>query len=190
MALAFRRRTTRDTFGVGPKDGSGQVEPAPTPESVPLPCFLRARNFVHNITDGFDCLDAVAYRTRTAFIAERRQVNAFRRQQLGIPDAVVDAEDEACMLTEAEHRTSAAIADYYAAHDHLSATTYFTLFIVLCIALNTVVLASQYHQQPAWLTQVQKISNIVFTSIFCVEMTHAALWPRLVLLLLRPLQRD
>ena len=45
----------------------------------------------------------------------------------------------------------------------------FVKFIVCCILLNTLLLASYHYEQPDWLTQVQNIGNIVLSIIFFLE---------------------
>jgi hypothetical protein len=48
--------------------------------------------------------------------------------------------------------------------------TVFTLFIILCIVLNTVVLAAQHHNQPLWMDSATEIANRVFLAVFGVEL--------------------
>jgi hypothetical protein len=42
--------------------------------------------------------------------------------------------------------------------------------VVVLILLNTLFLATEYYNQPGWLTEVQTAGNLFFTIIFAVEM--------------------
>eukprot|EP01065_Artemidia_motanka_P016646 TRINITY_DN2025_c3_g1_i2.p1 TRINITY_DN2025_c3_g1~~TRINITY_DN2025_c3_g1_i2.p1 ORF type:complete len:2034 (+),score=727.75 TRINITY_DN2025_c3_g1_i2:76-6177(+) len=46
----------------------------------------------------------------------------------------------------------------------------FQPFIILCITVNTCLLAMEHHGQPEWLTQLLRTANIVLTVIFTLEM--------------------
>lgn len=46
----------------------------------------------------------------------------------------------------------------------------YTVFIVMLILLNSLTLATEHYEQPLWLSDIQEISNIVFTIIFALEM--------------------
>ena len=48
-----------------------------------------------------------------------------------------------------------------------------TLTIVVLIMLNSFTLATEYYEQPQWLTDTQQIANIVFTIIFALEMVFS-----------------
>ena len=48
--------------------------------------------------------------------------------------------------------------------------TIFGAVVLIAIILNTLVLASQHHLQPDWLTGVQDVANLVLTVVFLVEM--------------------
>ncbi|XP_060087546.1 LOW QUALITY PROTEIN: voltage-dependent L-type calcium channel subunit alpha-1S [Heteronotia binoei] len=47
---------------------------------------------------------------------------------------------------------------------------FFYWFVILIVSLNTLSIASEHHQQPEWLTQVQDIANRVLLALFTVEM--------------------
>uniref|UniRef100_A0A8D0E689 Voltage-dependent L-type calcium channel subunit alpha n=1 Tax=Salvator merianae TaxID=96440 RepID=A0A8D0E689_SALMN len=47
---------------------------------------------------------------------------------------------------------------------------FFYWFVILIVALNTLSIASEHHNQPNWLTQVQDIGNRVLLALFAVEM--------------------
>uniref|UniRef100_S4RV19 Ion transport domain-containing protein n=1 Tax=Petromyzon marinus TaxID=7757 RepID=S4RV19_PETMA len=47
---------------------------------------------------------------------------------------------------------------------------YFNRGIMVAILINTVSMAIEYHEQPEELTNILEISNIVFTSMFALEM--------------------
>eukprot|EP01062_Namystynia_karyoxenos_P002769 TRINITY_DN1097_c0_g2_i1.p1 TRINITY_DN1097_c0_g2~~TRINITY_DN1097_c0_g2_i1.p1 ORF type:complete len:2446 (+),score=704.96 TRINITY_DN1097_c0_g2_i1:141-7478(+) len=46
---------------------------------------------------------------------------------------------------------------------------WFEIGIQVCIALNIVVLATEYYEQPSWLKDFQDVANLVFILIFTVE---------------------
>ncbi len=46
----------------------------------------------------------------------------------------------------------------------------FQRFILFCILINTFSMGIEYHEQPELLTRTVEISNLVFSSIFAVEM--------------------
>ena len=48
--------------------------------------------------------------------------------------------------------------------------TPFTYFIIFCIVVNTVALASQHYAQPQWQTSILEVANKVLTAIFGAEM--------------------
>lgn len=47
---------------------------------------------------------------------------------------------------------------------------YFEKFIIILILLNTACLASEFYNQPDWLTGVQTMANYFFTVVFALEM--------------------
>ena len=49
----------------------------------------------------------------------------------------------------------------------------YTSVLTLFIILNSIVLATEFYNQPQWLTDFQNIANIVFTIIFAIEMIIA-----------------
>jgi hypothetical protein len=48
--------------------------------------------------------------------------------------------------------------------------TPFVFFIIGCIVLNTILLASQHYHQPDWLDTLSSVANIIFTVIFAIEL--------------------
>ncbi|CAI5777478.1 voltage-dependent L-type calcium channel subunit alpha-1S isoform X1 [Podarcis lilfordi] len=47
---------------------------------------------------------------------------------------------------------------------------FFYWFVLLIIALNTISIATEHHQQPDWLTKAQDIANRVLLALFTIEM--------------------
>ena len=46
----------------------------------------------------------------------------------------------------------------------------FQQFILLCIFVNSFSMAIEYHNQPETLTKVVEVSNLIFSTIFSLEM--------------------
>ncbi|VDN11590.1 unnamed protein product [Dibothriocephalus latus] len=46
----------------------------------------------------------------------------------------------------------------------------FFILIMTCVLLNTVVLTTEHYNQPMWLNQFQSFANVLFVSLFTVEM--------------------
>ncbi|XP_057290676.1 voltage-dependent calcium channel type A subunit alpha-1-like isoform X2 [Hydractinia symbiolongicarpus] len=47
---------------------------------------------------------------------------------------------------------------------------YFFWFVVFMVFINTIIMATRHYQQPDWLTDVQQYAEIVFVSIFTLEL--------------------
>lgn len=47
--------------------------------------------------------------------------------------------------------------------------------VMVLILLNTLFLASEFYNQPGWLTKTQEIGNFVFTIAFGIEMVYLLL---------------
>ncbi|XP_014975975.3 voltage-dependent L-type calcium channel subunit alpha-1S isoform X2 [Macaca mulatta] len=54
-------------------------------------------------------------------------------------------------------------------HDIVKSKVFYWL-VILIVALNTLSIASEHHNQPLWLTRLQDIANRVLLSLFTVEM--------------------
>ncbi|XP_077013487.1 voltage-dependent L-type calcium channel subunit alpha-1S isoform X2 [Tamandua tetradactyla] len=54
-------------------------------------------------------------------------------------------------------------------HDMVKSKVFYWL-VILVVALNTLSIASEHHNQPLWLTHLQDIANRVLLSLFTVEM--------------------
>ncbi|XP_040841145.1 voltage-dependent L-type calcium channel subunit alpha-1S [Ochotona curzoniae] len=54
-------------------------------------------------------------------------------------------------------------------HDLVKSRVFYWL-VILIVALNTLSIASEHHNQPPWLTQLQDIANRVLLSCFAIEM--------------------
>lgn len=48
-------------------------------------------------------------------------------------------------------------------------TKVFEYFIILCIVVNIIIMASEHYKQPKWLEKLQDTSNLVFNIIFTIE---------------------
>ncbi|XP_022780550.1 voltage-dependent N-type calcium channel subunit alpha-1B-like isoform X2 [Stylophora pistillata] len=53
---------------------------------------------------------------------------------------------------------------------HMVKTQAFYWTVLVCVFLNTIVLAVEYHNQPRWLSNFQEWAEIVFLTLFFVEM--------------------
>ncbi|XP_028339649.1 voltage-dependent L-type calcium channel subunit alpha-1S isoform X2 [Physeter macrocephalus] len=54
-------------------------------------------------------------------------------------------------------------------HDAVKSRVFYWL-VILIVALNTLSIASEHHQQPLWLTHLQDVANRVLLALFTVEM--------------------
>jgi voltage-dependent calcium channel L type alpha-1F len=57
-----------------------------------------------------------------------------------------------------------------AVEDVCNNNSYFKNSIIIIIILNTICMASEFYDQPLWLTNTQLFANYVFTGFFCFEM--------------------
>ena len=62
---------------------------------------------------------------------------------------------------------------WYKIHKGLSklvSNSKFEIFIQVIILLNSIVLGTESYMMPVWVGEMQRVSNIVFTVIFTIEM--------------------
>ncbi|KAM9390787.1 voltage-dependent T-type calcium channel subunit alpha-1H-like, partial [Salvelinus alpinus] len=61
-------------------------------------------------------------------------------------------------------------AELQAGLEHVVSSRYFNRGIMISILINTLSMGIEFHQQPQELTDILEISNLVFTSLFSLEM--------------------
>ena len=134
----------------------------PSLDAVPL--LLRIRDRLHLATQGYPLLLLHA----GAGLAKEA-----RGGHRDVDGAVVDSIEASIFLRGHGAPSHTAIPTV---SRHI---TPFMVFIMVCIGLNTVLLASQHYGQPGWLTELVDDANYGFTAIFTIEllMTMLAVGP-------------
>uniref|UniRef100_A0A8C4PW99 Voltage-dependent T-type calcium channel subunit alpha n=1 Tax=Eptatretus burgeri TaxID=7764 RepID=A0A8C4PW99_EPTBU len=88
----------------------------------------------------------------------------------GAEDALHDHSRSKKKTHEERNRCYGCLSDVSDYVENIVESKYFNQGIMLAILVNTLSMGIEYHEQPAELTNVLDISNMVFTCIFCLEM--------------------
>ena len=123
------------------------------------------RNLLHVMTEGYPRYTTFIKQEKARYRQEREELELFNYQDQ-TPQEIERRRQE----IEDEFEVGITFEQYTSDNEHLQNSTIFNILIFLCIVLNIVLLASQHHNEPNWVSQTIDYGNYIFGGIFLLEM--------------------